>query len=190
MQTRTLYFESKGEHNTAATLEIARQRLSELGIKQVVVASSHGATAIRAAAAFLPLGAKVIAVSINYGWQKEGWVMTPAERAAVEAAGVQVFTSIHALGDDLGTAFTRQYGGRTTQEIVRDTLYRFSQGMKVAVECVLMVADAGLLDLEQEVLAIAGSDSGADTAIIVKPATTSHFFDFEIREILAKPRQP
>jgi hypothetical protein len=74
------------------------------------------------------------------------------------------------------------------EEIVRDTLYRFSQGMKVAVECTLMVADAGLLDMTQEVIAVAGTDSGADTAIVCKPAYPRTFHQFEIREVLAKPR--
>jgi len=39
-----------------------------------------------------------------------------------------------------------------------------------------------------EVIAIAGSGSGADTAIVVKPAYARTFLDLEIREILAKPR--
>ena len=73
---------------------------------------------------------------------------------------------------------------------MRDTLYRFSQGMKVAVECVLMTADAGLLDMDQEVIAIAGTGEGADTAIVCKPAYSRTFHELEIREVLAKPRIP
>ena len=62
--------------------------------------------------------------------------------------------------------------------------------MKVAVECLLMAADAGLLDMDAEVVSVAGTDSGADTAIICKPAYPRTFLGLEIREVLAKPRVP
>ncbi len=190
MELKTLFFESPGKHNTDATLAIARERAQALGIRQVVVASSHGFTARRAHAVFAPLGVKVIAVTICHGWESEGWTMTPAERADLEKLGVVVHTSIHALGDSVGSAFSEKHGGRTPEEIVRETLYRFCQGMKVAVECVLMAADAGLLDMNREVIAVAGTGEGADTAIVCKPAYPRTFQQFEIREILAKPRIP
>lgn len=190
MELKTLLFETYGDHNTEPTLQIARQRAQELGIKQVVVASSHGGTAKKAQAMFAPLGIKVIAVSICHSWESEGWTMTPEEKAELEKLGVIVHTGLHALGDSVGSAFSEKYGGRAPEEIVRDTLYRFSQGMKVAVECLLMAADAGLLDMSQEVISIAGTSSGADTAIVCKPAYPRTFLELEIREILAKPRKP
>jgi len=73
---------------------------------------------------------------------------------------------------------------------VRETLYTFSQGMKVAVECLLMAAEAGLLAMDQEVISIGGTSDGADTAIVCWPAYPRTFLSFEVREILAKPRIP
>ena len=116
--------------------------------------------------------------------------MTPEERAGLAELGVMVVTGIHALGDGVGSAFSDKRGGVAVEEIVRETLYRFSQGMKVAVECLLMAADAGLLDMSREVLSIAGTSNGADTAIVCKPAYPRTFHQLEIREILAKPRIP
>ena len=190
MELKTLVFEQAGEHNTDATLQIARERAQALGIKQVVVASTHGYTARQAHALLAPEGVKVIAVTICHGWESEGWTMSAEERADLQQLGVVVHTGIHALGDGVGSAFSEKSGGRTPEEIVRETLYRFCQGMKVAVECVLMAADAGLLDLSQEVIAIAGTGSGADTAIVCKPAYPRTFHQLGIREILAKPRVP
>ena len=190
MELKSLVFETYGDHNTLPTLQIARQRAQALGIKQVVVASSHGTTAAQAQAIFAPLGVKVIAVSICYAWESEGWVMTEEEKENLVKQGVIVHTGIHALGDGVSSAFSEKYGGRSVEEIVRDTLYRFSQGMKVAVECLLMAADAGLLDMDQEVISIAGTSSGADTAIVCKPAYPRTFLQLEIREVLAKPRIP
>jgi hypothetical protein len=190
MELKCLVFETYGDHNTAPTLQVARDRALALGIKQVVVASSHGSTASQAQALFGPLGIKVIAVSICHSWESEGWVMTEEEKSDLVRQGVIVHTGIHALGDGVGSAFSEKYGGRAAEEIVRDTLYRFSQGMKVAVECLLMAADAGLLDMSHEVIAIAGTSSGADTAIVCKPAYPRTFLQLEIREVLAKPRLP
>jgi len=190
MELKTLVFEEAGKHNTDATLQIARERARALGIKQVVVASSHGYTARKAHALLAPAGVKVVAVSICHSWESEGWVMSAEERTELERLGVVVHTGIHALGDGVSSAFSEKYGGRAPEEIVRDTLYRFCQGMKVAVECLLMAADAGLLDMDQEVIAIAGTGEGADTAIVCKPAYPRTFHQLEIREVLAKPRVP
>jgi hypothetical protein len=188
MRITTLAFEKPGAENTTATLEISLERAHALGIRQVVVASSHGDTALQAQALMSPAGIEVIAVSIGHGWESVGWCMTAPERTRCEAAGVRVVTGIHALGDGIGSALSEKHGGRAPEEIVRDTLYRFSQGMKVAVECLLMAAEAGLLDMTREVIAIAGTGGGADTAIVCKPAYPRTFLDLEIREILAKPR--
>jgi uncharacterized protein len=42
--------------------------------------------------------------------------------------------------------------------------------------------------LSAELLSVAGTDQGADTALILKPAYTRNFKKLRIREILAKPR--
>jgi hypothetical protein len=184
MESRTLYFEQPGKGNTDATLQIARDRAEVLGIRQIVVASSHGYTARRAKEVFAGLDVEIIAVSICAGYEDVGWTMTPDERAGVESLGITVLTSMHALGDDVSEAF----GSTAPNRVVRATLYRFCQGMKVAVEIAIMAADAGLLDMT-EVIAIAGTDEGADTAIVIQPAYAMKFDQLEIREILAKPRR-
>jgi hypothetical protein len=190
MELKTLIFEKGGAHNTDATLQIANERAAALGIKQIVVASSHGYTARKAQALFGPAGIKVVAVSIGHSWESKGWTMSEETKAELKDLGVIVHTGIHALGDGVGSAFCEKYGGRAPDEIVRDTLYRFSQGMKVAVECLLMAAEAGLLNVDEEAIAIGGSGSGADTAIVCKPAYPRTFHDLQVREILAKPRIP
>jgi len=64
----------------------------------------------------------------------------------------------------------------------------FGEGMKVAVEIVAMAADAGLIPVDRDVIAIAGTGRGADTAIVIRPANSKNLFDMTIREIIAKPR--
>ncbi|NLE46047.1 MAG: hypothetical protein GX620_15115 [Chloroflexi bacterium] len=188
MELRTMLFEEQGKQNTDATLQIAHERAIALGIQQVVVASSHGYTAKKAYSLFAPDKTAIIAVTICHSFEKDGWTMEPQTRAELEALGVKICTGVHALGDGVGASFSERCGGRAPEEIVRETLYRFCQGMKVAVECVLMAADAGLLDMEREVISVAGTSEGADTAIVCKPAYPRTFHEFEIREVLAKPR--
>ena len=189
MELRTLVFEKPGKRSTDATLQIALERAQALGIAQVVVASTHGYTARKAQALFAPAGIQVIAVSICHGWESEGWIMSAETKSELRELGIIVHTGIQALGDGVGSAVSEKYGGRTPEELVRDTLYRFCQGMKVAVECVLMAADAGLLDMSQLVVSVSGTGSGADTAIVCKPAYARFFYDMEIQEVLAKPRR-
>jgi len=188
MELTTYCFEQPGPENTYLTLRMALERARALGIRQAVVASSHGDTARRAQAMFSPHDIRVVAVTIGHGWEANGWCMDRETKEALRAEGIAVVTGIHALGDGVGSAFTGKYGGRAADEIVRDTLYRFCQGMKVAVECAVMAAEAGELSVDEEAIAIAGSSTGADTAIVIKPAYAHSFLDLEIREILAKPR--
>jgi uncharacterized protein len=149
-----------------------------------VVASTHGFTAKRARVLFEGYKARIIAVTIAASYDEEGWTMTAAERQALQKLGIEVLTATHALGGDVNEAFTSP----APNTIVCETLYTFCQGMKVAVEVALMAADAGLLNMAQEAIAIAGTGNGADTAIVIQPAYSRKFKRLQIREILAKPR--
>jgi len=185
-----VYFEKAGPENTSETLKLAKERADELGIKDIVIASSHGGTALKATEFFDPKENNVVAVTICESFKDLGWTMKPEEREKLESKGIRVLTCIHALGDNVGSAFTEKHGGITPERVVRETLYRFCQGMKVAVEIVLMAADAGLIPVDREVIAIAGTDEGADTAIVVQPTYPRKFHELKIKEIIAKLREP
>jgi len=78
---------------------------------------------------------------------------------------------------------------------IRDAYYTLGQGFKVAVEVTLIAADKGLVEVGEEVIAIGGTGSGADTAILVKASTTSDMLGpdkakrLEVKEIIAMPRK-
>jgi hypothetical protein len=189
MKKSITYFEESVPSNTEETIKLAYERALELGIKDIVVASTHGGTALKAAEIFGSAEFNIIAVTICEGYKDEGWAMMKEERARLLTNGVKIFTGTHALGDDVNSAFTEKYGGKSFNEVVAQTLYRFSQGMKVCVEIVLMVADAGMIPVDKEVIAIAGTSEGADTAIVVKPSYPRKFLELKIKEIIAKPRE-
>jgi hypothetical protein len=188
MEKKILYFDKPGEENTEALMRFARERAGELGIHDLVVATSHGSTALRAKEIF-GRDTNVVAVTISESYWDRGWCITSEERAELESMGVTVFTGQHSLGDGVGAALSDKHGGIPPEMIIREAYYRFGQGMKVTIEIILMAADAGLIQMDREVMSIAGTGDGADTCIIVKPAYSRKFFDLEIREIVAKPRQ-
>ena len=65
MELKTTYFENPGRENTEEVLRIAKQRAEDLGIKTILVASTSGATAVKAVDVLQ--GLKIIAVSSAYG---------------------------------------------------------------------------------------------------------------------------
>jgi hypothetical protein len=189
LEQKILYFERPGKENQSKLIKYARRRANELGINNVVVATTHGSTAVAVKNCFENPDLNLVAVSIAEGFSmRDGWCMLIEERNRLMELGIKVLTAGHALGDGVASAFTEKYGGKPIEEIVRDAFYRFGQGMKVCVEIVLMAADSGLIPMDKEIMAIGGTSSGADTCIIVKPAYPRTFFDLEVREILAKPR--
>lgn len=185
MERTVVYFEKRGKQNTEETLRLARARAEELGIKQVVAASTHGYTALKAAEIFQGSAIELIAVSISTAFDKEGWTMSPKEREKVEQAGVRVLTTIHGLADGVAEGL---YGESTPGNVIANTLRMFSQGMKVAVEVSIMALEAGVVPMDREIIAVGGSDEGCDTAVVVRPAHARKIKEYRICEILCKPR--
>jgi hypothetical protein len=185
MTNSITYFAEPGKMNTGETLALTRKRALELGIRQVLVASSHGYTAAEAARAFTGSGIEVIAVTISEGYHEEGWCMTPEERDALENAGIKVLTSQSSLGGGVGEAFE---GENSLLSVIAGTLYCFSQGMKVAFEIAIMAAESGCVPPGKEIISVAGTGEGADTAIVMIPAYARKFKEIRVSEILCKPR--
>jgi hypothetical protein len=64
-------------------------------------------------------------------------------------------------------------------------------GLHVCMTVVLEATDAGHLAQGEEVIALAGSFVGLDTAIVAGAANSVNFFDaFEVLEIICKPQRP
>ena len=194
MTVKTIaYFEKVGSKNTDETLRFAHERALELGIRDVVVASSHGETALKAAKIFGSEKFNIVAVTICEGYRSEGWTMTVDERKRLLDKGVKVFTGIHAFGGEVGSAFSEKRGGTTINEAVCETLYRFCQGMKVAVEVALAAVELRKVKPQVKIIAVGGTGEGADTAIVVRTAVRNEAFgrDYEkrlsVQEILAMP---
>ncbi|HEY55942.1 MAG TPA: hypothetical protein G4N90_00735 [Dehalococcoidia bacterium] len=185
MELKTVYFEHPGGETTEAVLNIARCRAEELGIKNIVVASTTGATAVKAMD--ILKGFRVIVVTHVAGMREPNvQEFTEKNRQVVEAEGGVLLTAAHAFSG-LSAAMRQKFNTYVIGDIVASTLRIFGQGIKVACEIALMAADSGLVRTDEDVISIGGTGHGADTALVLTPATSRNFFDLKVKEILCKP---
>ena len=180
-----MYFDQSGKDNTEQTLNLAAERGKELGINEVVVASTTGETACKAIKLFA--GFRLTVVTYHCGF-KEPFKsrMTDEVRRDIESRGIRVICAGHALSG-IERSVAKKYSGGYPVLLIADTLRLFGQGTKVAVEVAVMAADAGALT-GADIISIGGSGGGADAALILKPAHMNNFFDLRIREVICKPR--
>lgn len=180
------YFSMPGSVNTEAVFEAVAKRAAAMTIGRIVVATCSGRTALAARKA-LPAGLKIIAVTHVTGFRDPDIQELKEEnRNELLARGVDVLTSAHAFGS-VGRGIRNKVGAYQVDEIMACTLRMFGQGTKVAIEIALMATDAGLIRTDEDVIAIGGTKDGADTALVIRPATSAHCLDLKIREIICKP---
>jgi len=186
MELKTIYFENPGSENTDEVLGIARRRAEELGIKTILVASTRGDTAAKAMDVLQ--GLRVIVITHVTGFREpDTQEFTEENRQLVESKGGVILTAAHAFMG-ISRAMRIKHNMYLLGEIIADTLRIFGEGMKVACEIVMMAADSGLVRTDEDVIAIAGTSRGADTAVVLTPVTTHNFFDLKVKELLCKPR--
>ncbi|MCK5124110.1 MAG: hypothetical protein KAQ82_02680 [Dehalococcoidia bacterium] len=186
LEVNSVYFLEPGSENTEETLKIAKRRAEELRIKSIVVASTSGETGLKALKMFTDC--RVVVVTHTAGFQApDTQELTSQNSAKILEKGGTILTATHAFGG-VGRAVRRRFNAYQVDELIAQTLRVFGQGTKVACEIVPMAADAGLIRTDEEIISIGGTASGADTALVVKPAHTHDFFQLKVREVLCKPR--
>ena len=188
---KSYYFDTPGPANTADAARFSIERAKELGIKTIVVASSSGKTAETFFAAMKGTGLRLVVVTHVVGFTKPGvWEFSGDCAARLRAEGVTIVTGTHALsGLERALSRSPKVGGGSRTEAIAEALRRVvAVGLKVAVECVLIAADTGAIGVDDEVIAVGGTASGADTVCVIRPAHTAGFFDLQVREIVAMPR--
>ena len=183
---KTKYFEEPGKTNTEETLKIAKKRAKELGIKSIVFSSSGGYTAKLALEILEEKGIRLIVVGFPDRFPEK-------LKEELESKGHAVLFPSNYEFDHPGEAW--------------ELLRRFGEGMKVAVQVVLMATEVGLVEEGEEVIAMGGTGTieypqggGCDLAIVMEAAKGKNFFKVDlspyekkmkgrkIKEILCRPR--
>jgi uncharacterized protein len=185
------YFDRPGPSNTEDAARFAVERARELGIRTIVVASTTGETALAFLKAVKGTDISLLVVTHVVGFEEPGvWEFSKDALQQLQREGARVITGTHVLSG-LERSFSRspRIGGGSRSEAVSEALRRtVASGLKVAIECVLIAADQGAINVQDEVIAAGGTMSGADTVCVIRPAHTSSFFDLQVREIVAMPR--
>ena len=187
----TYYFAAPGAANTRDAARFAVERAQELHLHTIVVASSSGETARIFFDAVKGTGLSLIVVTHVMGFSKPGeWEFDQKTAGDLRQKGVVIVTGTHVLsGLERALSRSKNLGGASRTEAIAEALRRVvAVGLKVAVECVLIAADQGVLGIEEEVVAVGGTATGADTVCVIRPSNTAGFFDLQVREIVAMPR--
>ena len=191
-----VYFREAGKHNTDQVAEAVVRRLAQGDIRTVVVSSTTGYTA-RTFADALQGRDDVTLISVAEAalireWGTEYPTLTPGTKEDLERRGVIVADKVSYVFHNSPFDYSK-WQFPTPEEIVRETLYAFGQGLKVAVEVVLIAVTMGLLEPYQDVIAVGGTHRGVDTAIVMNATYPNHIFSqdadkrLRIHEILCKP---
>jgi hypothetical protein len=184
-EEKVTYFQKAGKENTDAVLRLVREYVDKEGIEDVVVASTTGETGVKASK--LLKGCNVVVVTHFSGFQEKGKSELQEEhKREILSNGAKIFTGTHALSS-AERAIRKDFGAIQPLELIANVLRLMGEGTKVCVEITLMAADAGLIPIDRDVIAIGGSGRGADTALRILPTNASRFFELRIREVIAKP---
>jgi len=181
------YFDSPGREHTDEVIRIVLAEARERGLGYLVTASTKGDSSKKLMDAAAGHDVKIVTVTHNVGFAHEGeGEFDPQIREELEKAGHPVLTATMATRN-INKAISARLGGYSQTEIITSTLRMFGQGMKVCPEIAAMAVDAGLVPC-RDVMAIAGTGRGWDTAVILQANSSNRFFDIKIKEILCKPR--
>ncbi len=188
MQKTVTYFDKPGKANTAECLTIVEKAIAEFSYKHVVVASTNGDTGVLLAEKLKDKNINITVVTHSYGFKEPNTLeLTDENRERIKKAGARIYTGTM-ITHSLETAMAKQFSGVYPTLLVAQTLRRFGEGIKVCCEMIMMATDAGYIPEKEEIITVAGTGYGADTAALVRSAASKRFFDLKVLEILAKPR--
>jgi len=193
------YFDVCGQVNTEKALELAIQRAHELKIKKLVVASETGLSALKAADMVGDSGINLIVVTSSAGTEIENTIIGDLKIGIqdkniwnqLEEKGAKIVRATDPLYN-IGAALEHK-GIPTLATLIRLCLKMISSGTAVCVTATLMATDSGSLKEGEEIVTVAGSWIGLDTALVVRATNSVNFFKagaIQIKEIICKPRNP
>ena len=182
------YFDSEGNDYTDELIMAVKDKLDvSENIKRILIASSSGESALKL---YGVVGDRVEIINVTHhmGFSGENESDISEEMIGkLEEVGIKTYFGSHAFSG-AARGVTNKYGGYSPLDVVADTLRMFAHGIKVSCEISIMAADAGLVPVGEEIIAIGGRGHGVDSAAIITPVNAKNLFDLKIHEIIAMPR--
>ncbi|MBQ9159809.1 MAG: hypothetical protein IJ122_00615 [Methanobrevibacter sp.] len=183
------YFEKEGNDYTDELIDVVKDKLEVSGhIKRILIASASGESALKLYRALEDKDIEIINVTHHMGFSGENESDISEEMIEeLEKVGIKTLFGLHAFSG-AARGVTNKYGGYSPLDVVADTFRMFSHGIKVGAEISIMAADAGLIPVGEEIIAIGGRGHGVDSAVILTPVNAKDLFKLKFHEILAMPR--
>ena len=180
MEERIVYFEKQGKVNTPQVLSLVKERAQARAIRKVVLASTRGETARASVEAFEGSGLALVVIPWQFGFKDRQQPFPPELVAELKAKGHQVH---------FGTMLfhTEDLYGIKTPTVMANLLRIFGHGTKVCVEIIMMACDGGCIEAGENVIAVAGTAAGADTAVVATASPSTRLTGLCIHEIICKP---
>jgi hypothetical protein len=181
-----VYFNEPGKKNTEKALKLAFEYSENYDIPKIVIATTKGYTIAKALDIFNDYS-KLVAITHSTGYIKPGEQEMDEELLELlHKKEVSVLTTGHAFAG-VDRAIRRKHGTWQIAEIIAEVYRTFGQGTKVCAEITLMAADAGLIPIDHDILAVGGTGRGADTVWRIKPANTFDFLELKMKKCLCRP---
>ncbi|MEA2038072.1 MAG: pyruvate kinase alpha/beta domain-containing protein [Nanoarchaeota archaeon] len=178
-----IYFEKPGRSNTDECIEAVKRRIVEGDIKQLVVASGTGETALK----FAGVCENVVCVSYHAGMKPEKKEALEENSSKLKEKEIKLVNSTHTLSAG-ERSIAKRWSGTYPLLIVADTYRTFCEGIKVCVEVSLMATDNGVIPAGENILVVAGTSKGCDTAVILRSAYSGDFMEnLVINEVICMP---
>jgi len=186
MDMKTVYFNEASAEHTSEVLSIVKDFAEQnRQIEHIVVATTEGTTGLLASRMFKDKNVVVVTHQTGFAAPNEN-ELDEKVRSEILAEGASVLTATHAFAG-IPRGIRRELGSWETTEILAVAYRTFGQGTKVCCEIAMMAADAGYVPVDRDVICIAGTGRGADTAWIIQPANTHAFPKIKMRACLCKP---
>jgi len=179
-KSSTLYFEKGGREHSEDVLKAMEERACAMDPRPeaIVVTSTSGETALKAAEVFQGKGFRIIAAP----FQKHLWdqFRGPAPELVAKCK-------------ELGVEFLPDQPAIPLVDEERPDIVGawrvVSQGFKVALQVASMCVDTGLIEDGTLVMATGGTSCGADTAVLVEARSYDEILKSNVVEIVAMPNR-
>ncbi len=178
---KIVYFEEPGKVNTEETLKLAIERAKARGIHKMVLASTRGDTARLAMDKLSGTDIRMVVVPHQYGVPEK------------QPFSLELIPLLEQKGHcvHFGTMLfhTDKLYDTQAPRVMATLLRTFSQGMKVCVEMTLMAVDGGRVAPGEQIVVVAGTGRGSDTAVVLTAASSWELANLHVQEIICKPLQ-
>ncbi|MEM3501324.1 MAG: hypothetical protein QXI59_03190 [Candidatus Bathyarchaeia archaeon] len=197
LRRTVLYFERAGSSNTVSVIEAVEERLSLRDTRLVIVPMTTGRTAqlfserLKEKAEVIPISEDDAISACKRIAQSDKGLLGSIVRSRLEEASESAYRRVRREIFDM--TFLPFCGEVWTA--VKETLYSFGQGMKVAIEISVAAVETGKVKPYTKVIAVGGTGEGVDTAIVSRTSTQREAFSESpekrliVQEIIAMPTQ-